>query len=441
MHDHTSVDTNLVVPLSGTTDSRPKPCTRPPEWPSPACCAISGYKIYWNHGFAPGLGWYHILGQSTHTAVTQGLGLTNDEKTSSDSTNNKIMMLSHIHDFWKAGLLAIHPETLRIRCFVPSDVIGDYDDRDASFPASKVPDRESLRTHYEICIWANITTCLPRIALELPPETNNESIFHATVEASIDKAQAFGVADATFQEYCTQKCLLGLKHGGQLDENCPNHLMHCKFERSNNSLHPLDGQSFTLLIQRQLEIDQSLFCRQPTVSVKGHHAEFFKISLAGFGYTFCAKGVAVSDQHRLLNEYIMYQQMKDLQGVCVPVCLGLFALQKPFGSQNISGLEITHMLLMSHAGASVEENGTRAETCNMPSKDDLGFESTRTLNEIRSSGVERYDRRTKHLYWNAERDRVFYIDFEKNNLKAETDRYAASRSISTRSKSPVRIDG
>lgn len=354
MHDHTSLDTKLVVPLSRTADSRPKPCTRPTEWPSSACCAISGYKICWKHGFAPGLGWYQILDQSTHATATQGPGRIVGEKTSNNSTNDKIMMLSHIHDFWKAGLLAIHPETLRIHCFVPSDVIGDYDNRAASFPESEIPDRHSLRTHYQICVWVNTTACLPRIALELPSETKNESIFHVTVEASIKKAQVFGVENATFKEYCTQKCLLGLKHGGQLDEKCPNHPMHCKFGGANESLHPLDAQSVTLLIQRQLEIDQRLFCYQPTVSVKGHHADFFKISLAGFGYTFCAKGVAVSDQHRLMNEYVMYEQMKDLQGICVPVCLGLFALQKPFGSQNISGLEITHMLLMSNAGASVE---------------------------------------------------------------------------------------
>ncbi|KAG6364610.1 hypothetical protein INS49_006212 [Diaporthe citri] len=351
-------------------------------------------------------------------------------------------MLSHVHDFWKAGLLAIHPETLRIRCFVPSDVISDYDDRAASFPKSEIPDKSSLRIHYEACVWVNITACLPRIPLEFPSATNNESIFHGTLEESIKKAQTFGAVDATIQEYyCTQTCLLGLKHGDKLDENCPNYHIHQTFRRFKGSLHPLDGRSFTLLVQRQLEVDQSLFCHQPTVSVKGHHAEFFKITLAGFGYTFCAKGVAVSDQHRLVNEYIMYQHMKDLQGVCVPVCLGLFALQRPFGSHNISGLEITHLLLMSNAGASVEENGPGAETHNMPSEDILELESGRTMNEIRSTGVDRYDRRTKHLYWNAERKRVFYIDFEKNNLIAESDGDAASGSISTGSKSPAGADG
>lgn len=345
------------------------------------------------------------------------------------------MMLSHIHEFWRAGLLAIHPETLRIRCFVPSDVIRDYDDKAASFPETEIPDRKSLRIHYEICVWVNMTACLPRISFEIPSAANIESAFHDMVEAFIEKAQALGVVDATSHAYCTQKCLLGLKHGDLLDEKCPNYSRHSGIGTVKMPLHPLDNQLFTYLIQKQLQTDQSLLCHQPIVSAKGHHAEFFKITLAGFGYTFCAKGMAVSDQHRLINEYIMYQHMSDLQGVCVPVCLGLFALQCPFGSQNISGLEITHMLLMSTAGESVAENSSRVEPLNMPSEEIFELESSRTMNEIRSAGVDRHDRRKKHLYWNAERKRVFYIDFEKNNLVVETEVDDVGYSISTGSKS------
>lgn len=342
-------------------------------------------------------------------------------KTSKESSrNNKIVMLSHIHDFWEAGLLAIHPETLRIRCFVPSDVIRDYDDKPASFPGSEVPDRACLRHHYDKCVWVNMTAFLPRIDLELL-SANNENMFCGALGEFVEKTQALGVTDATCHQYCTQKCLLGLKHGDLLDEECPNYARHSSSGIIKDSTHPLDYQWFTLLIQKQLEIDQSLFCRQPTVSVKGHHAEFFKITLAGFGYTFCAKGVAVSDQHRLMNEYIMYQHMTDIQGLCIPVCLGLFALQCPFGSQNLSGLEITHMLLMSHAGSSVDGEQCAVETCNMLSEKILEIESGRTMDDIRGAGVDRHDRRRKHLYWNAERRRVFFIDFEKNSLIDETE--------------------
>jgi hypothetical protein len=347
------------------------------------------------------------------------------------------MMLSQIHDFWKAGLLAIHPGTLHIRCFVPSDLIQGYDDKAASFAESGIPDRESLRIHYERCVWVNMTAFLPRIALTISAATNDESVFYGAVEAYIKKAHDLGVANATYEQYCTQKCLLELKHGGLLDEACPNYACHLKLRRFKDSSHPLDGHLFTFLIQKQLEIDQSLFCHQPKLLVKGHHAEFFKITLAGFGYTFCAKGVVVSDQHRLMNEYVMYQKMSDLQGVCVPVCLALFALQCPFGSQNISGLEITHMLLMSNAGASVKGDDANDVLQYLPLEEKLELESECTMRDIRDSGVDRHDQRKKHLFWNSERNRVFFIDFEKDNTIPETEIHNTDGSHSKQTKTPV----
>lgn len=430
--------TGLVVPLSRITDSHENSATsnHSPRRTIAACCAISGCKVYWKLGFVPGLGCYHILDRSAKSNAAEG---QISGEMSKKSKNNNITMLSHIYDFWKAGLLAIHPKTLRIRCFVPSDVISNYDDKPASFPSSESPDRDSLRLHYDICVWVNMTACLPRITLELPSATKTGSMFYAAVEASIEQAQALGVGDATCHGNCTQKCLLGLRHGDKLDEQCPNFARHCVPGAIHDSSHPLDYDLFTFLIQNQMEIDQTLFCQQPTVSIKGHHAEFFNITLAGFGYTFCAKGMAFTDQHRLMNEYIMYQRMKDIQGVCVPVCLGLFALQFPFGSQNVSGLEITHMLLMSNAGASVEENGSKAETSDMPSEEILELESNRTLKAIRSAGINRHDRRKKHLYWNTERKRVFYIDFEKDHLMTEVD--ITDSSSSEGSESSTENDG
>ncbi|KAL1877455.1 hypothetical protein Daus18300_002442 [Diaporthe australafricana] len=151
------------------------------------------------------------------------------------------------------------------------------------------------------------------------------------------------------------------------------------------------------------------------------------MTLAGFGYTFCATGVAVSDQHRLMNEYIMYQQMDSIQGLCVPVCLGLFVLQCPFGTQTVSGLEITHVLLMSNAGAPIEELVVDGKS-DMPSEEIVQKESERTMMEIRDAGVNRHDQREKHLYWNAERERIFYIDFEKNSVMEEIDNDASEGS-------------
>lgn len=420
-HDYTSIA--LVVSLSSIAASDPKSRIEVglSQELSPPCCAISGKKVFWKNGCAPGLFWYNVLDPGPNTTVARGPGSNIGGKTSNDPENTKIAMLSHIYEFWAAGLVAIHPETFLVRCFVPSDVISDYDGKGASFSDLELPNRGSLRLHYEKCVWVNTTASLPRIPLELPLVANNDSIFHGTLEATIENIKALGVVDATCREYCTQKCLLGLKNGDLSDEGCPNYVKHNWPQRTKDSPQQLNGKSFNFLVQKQLEIDQSRFCQQPAVSNQGHHAEFFKVTLAGFGYTFCAKGVAVDDQHRLINEYIMYQKMADAQGVCVPVCLGLFALQRPFGRQAVSGLEITHMLLMSNAGTSVEKELSVVDKCGTPSEEVLQKESDRTMKEIRDTGVDRHDGRKKHLYWNAERERVFYIDFEKNNLIQEVD--------------------
>lgn len=190
--DYDPVDASIVVPLSRIADSpsNSEVLARLHKWPLSARCAISGQRVHWKPGFAPGLGWYHIVGQNTPAIINQGSSQIMDRNALFKPGHDDIMMLSHIYDFWKAGLLAIHPDTLRVRCFVPSDLIRDYDDKAASFPDSGIPDLAALRIHYEICVWVNMTAFLPRIPLTLSSVTNKESMFHELVEPSIKKMQA-----------------------------------------------------------------------------------------------------------------------------------------------------------------------------------------------------------------------------------------------------------
>ncbi|KAM3547490.1 hypothetical protein ARSEF4850_009996, partial [Beauveria asiatica] len=51
------------------------------------------------------------------------------------------------------------------------------------------------------------------------------------------------------RQYCTQACLLGLKHGHQLDRRCPNVLSH---DVEGNGRHSLDAMKFTQLMAKQL---------------------------------------------------------------------------------------------------------------------------------------------------------------------------------------------
>ncbi|KAK8149449.1 hypothetical protein G3M48_006909 [Beauveria asiatica] len=56
-------------------------------------------------------------------------------------------------------------------------------------------------------------------------------------------------ASAFTRQYCTQACLLGLKHGHQLDRRCPNVLSH---DVEGNGRHSLDAIKFTQLMAKQL---------------------------------------------------------------------------------------------------------------------------------------------------------------------------------------------
>ncbi|KAF5986974.1 hypothetical protein FBULB1_2180 [Fusarium bulbicola] len=67
---------------------------------------------------------------------------------------NGILMMSHIHEFFDARLFSIHPETFRIRAFVPYDAILDYYGCIANIPHDV--DRAALAHHYDMCCIENM---------------------------------------------------------------------------------------------------------------------------------------------------------------------------------------------------------------------------------------------------------------------------------------------
>ncbi|KAI1033865.1 hypothetical protein LB503_011120 [Fusarium chuoi] len=67
--------------------------------------------------------------------------------------------MSHIHEFFDARLFSIHPETLRIRAFVPYDAILDYHGRVANVPQDV--DRAALAHHYDMCCIENMAANMP----------------------------------------------------------------------------------------------------------------------------------------------------------------------------------------------------------------------------------------------------------------------------------------
>ncbi|SCO54234.1 uncharacterized protein FFNC_15411 [Fusarium fujikuroi] len=71
------------------------------------------------------------------------------------SVKNGILLLSHLHELLDARLFSIHPETFKIRVFVPYDVILEYHDREAVI--NWEVDTRALRHHYDMCCIENMT--------------------------------------------------------------------------------------------------------------------------------------------------------------------------------------------------------------------------------------------------------------------------------------------
>ncbi|KAI0864198.1 hypothetical protein F4860DRAFT_529744 [Xylaria cubensis] len=129
-----------------------------------SCCVVSGEGNPWCSGMpiGPGVEACHIVPQRHYylypvdgddtIALTQpsprSLRLA-WEKTW--SFENGILLMKHFRHFFDARLFSIHPETLRIRVFVPYDALLRFNGQIASVPDQV--DRWALQQHYEMsCI-------------------------------------------------------------------------------------------------------------------------------------------------------------------------------------------------------------------------------------------------------------------------------------------------
>ncbi|OAA34466.1 hypothetical protein NOR_08476 [Metarhizium rileyi] len=212
------------------------------------------------------------------------------------------------------------------------------------------------------------------------------------------KNSSTGSASEFSRKYCTQTCLLGLKHGYQLDRRCPNVLSH---DVEGNGRHPLDATKFTQLIAEQLR--EGMY--KVSLALDGWGkcgliGVLFKLEMASFGYTFVGKGTTSINPTHLRHEGEIYQKLSNLQGYIIPVHLGIVSLDP--GYLLHGGARVTHMMLMSWAG----------EVASSKRKS----EAKRSLSTIYKNGVDHQDERAANLLWNAERRSVMVIDFHLASL-------------------------
>ncbi|KAL4769305.1 hypothetical protein BDW60DRAFT_210229 [Aspergillus nidulans var. acristatus] len=201
--------------------------------------------------------------------------------------------------------------------------------------------------------------------------------------------------------YCTQKCLHSLVCGLSIDLKCPN--AHLHGARSNDGRHPIPLLKFIKLVSKQLNYDPDNRCIP--LWKGGLHGSLFTITLEGYGYTFVGKGTTYSSHF----EGDVYRKLKHLQGSAVPIYLGDIYLKR-----NVYCLDpkriIVHMSLMAYGGVSLDMSGR-------PGRRDLNEHIARTRSQIHEAGVDHQDQRPANMLWNAEVQRVMFIDFGRAVIK------------------------
>ncbi|KAK2809105.1 hypothetical protein FQN50_004159 [Emmonsiellopsis sp. PD_5] len=202
--------------------------------------------------------------------------------------------------------------------------------------------------------------------------------------------------------YCSQKCLLALRDRGSLDSLCPNYHDHRKSR--------INVEGFRSRVQTQLATDRGPDADCRPLYKAGSCGALFKVRLSSHGYTLVAKGVEYGHRHRLEHEMQVYNRLQDLQGDCIPVCLGVVQLASEYPYYFDEGI-YTHMLFLSWAGESVQESTTSSQAA------DVSSMVSNALRAIHLKGVLHGDAEMRNVLWNPTYQRVMLVDFERATIR------------------------
>ncbi|KAK9375330.1 uncharacterized protein V1513DRAFT_478907 [Lipomyces chichibuensis] len=190
--------------------------------------------------------------------------------------------------------------------------------------------------------------------------------------------------------FCTQRCLLGLQHGGMLDSQCPNVELHRQGRDSDR--HLISSKRLVQLLKQQLDEDLDHNCTP--FGACGAYGAPFKVT--------CEQHPALWNE--VSREVDVYRILQRAQGSAVPVFLGAIDLKQIYFHE--AG-DIRHMLLMAWGGK---------DTTELEHSEELFHEIARSKREIRALGVVHGDFRYPNVLWNEELGRALVIDFHRSKL-------------------------
>ncbi|POR32435.1 Uncharacterized protein TPAR_07370 [Tolypocladium paradoxum] len=202
------------------------------------------------------------------------------------------------------------------------------------------------------------------------------------------------------RQYCTQKCLLGLVNGRELDQECPNVTSHRR--KKDSARHPVTHTKWLQLLYEQLE--RSLDDGIQRLDEGGARGVLFQVTLMAYGYTFVSKGTVSAFIRDLRHEAAVYERLRPVQGVAVPVFLGsidLRDMRKVYYYDH--RVYIVHLTFLSWGGLSA------VRAAKMP----LAAEVERALRSIHGQWVVHGDVREANVLVNPETQTIMIIDFER----------------------------
>ncbi|GJP88742.1 SNF2 N-terminal domain family protein [Aspergillus niger] len=253
---------------------------------------------------------------------------------------------------------------------------------------------------------------------QVPSSPSSPSAQRSTRLVGSRYTQCSGQGQQHTAQFCTQKCLRSLQHGGQLDDNCPNVMLHR--QGGNSSQHLINAK--TLIKQLKQQLDENIDRDCTPLGGCGASGVPFKVTCAAYGYTMVGKGTTSRRWEEVKREEVVYHILNKAQASAVPVFLGAIDLVKFYFVHGAG--EICHMLIMAWGGEPIPEI----------ERDKRTREITRSVKEIRSLGVLHQDLRLANILWNAELGRALIIDFHY----AELNHQPMKRRTESRGKRPYR---
>ncbi|KAL7816065.1 hypothetical protein V8C44DRAFT_323855 [Trichoderma aethiopicum] len=202
----------------------------------------------------------------------------------------------------------------------------------------------------------------------------------------------------TDQPYCSQSCLLGLVQGGAPDVHCPNAEFH-------GPAH-LDYNDFLRLLLRQLVRGDGQYSDSMLLRIDNTVRSLRKVRLTSHGYTFIAKGGKSSAS--MWAEMSVYDQMAELQGDCVPVCLGLLDLGRPWRYGENTWKE---MLLLSWGGRPFLSCHRQVDKEMIAKMTDKALEAIHELGVVYNGGLA-----ASNFLFDRSRESVMLVDFGEASL-------------------------